>query len=105
MSFTERQAERIAADMAAAKTVNAKMKTELGAGDYDDRGSYADYKAGVARDISETKATMKATPAILPGQIRCDCGHTVSRIMAMTTSTGTSCPDCYDRMSHQGVQN
>jgi hypothetical protein len=31
--------------------------------------------------------------------VKCDCGHTVPRIQVMNTSTGTSCPDCYDRMS------
>ena len=31
--------------------------------------------------------------------VRADCGHQVSAEMRMSTSTGTSCPDCYDRMS------
>jgi len=30
---------------------------------------------------------------------RCDCGHTVPRNLVMSASLGTSCPDCYDRMS------
>jgi len=32
--------------------------------------------------------------------VRCDCGHTVSRSHVMSASLGTSCPDCYDRMSN-----
>jgi hypothetical protein len=31
--------------------------------------------------------------------VKCDCGHSVPRCTVMGTSTGTSCPDCYDRMS------
>ena len=41
-----------------------------------------------------TKRT--STPAEM---VRCDCGHTVAKNQAMNASTGTSCPDCYDRMS------
>jgi hypothetical protein len=31
--------------------------------------------------------------------VKCDCGHTVPRSWVMSSSTGTSCPECYDRMS------
>lgn len=31
--------------------------------------------------------------------VLCDCGHSVPRDQVMSTSFGTSCPDCYDRMS------
>ena len=31
--------------------------------------------------------------------VLCDCGHAVAAILVMTTSRGTSCPDCYDEMS------
>lgn len=31
--------------------------------------------------------------------VKCSCGHTVPRTMVMSASLGTSCPDCYDRMS------
>ena len=31
--------------------------------------------------------------------IECDCGHAVPRKLVMNASLGTSCPDCYDRMS------
>jgi len=30
---------------------------------------------------------------------KCSCGHSVSASVVMITSTGSSCPDCYDRMS------
>lgn len=29
----------------------------------------------------------------------CDCGHSVPSGMRMSASLGSSCPDCYDRMS------
>lgn len=32
-------------------------------------------------------------------EVKCDCGHTVDKKQAMIASLGTSCPDCYDRMS------
>ena len=31
--------------------------------------------------------------------ILCTCGHEVKKTLVMSTSTGSSCPDCYDRMS------
>ena len=31
--------------------------------------------------------------------VRCDCGHVIPAGVVMNTSTGTSCPDCYDRRS------
>ena len=31
--------------------------------------------------------------------VRCDCGHSVEPLLVMNASLGTSCPDCYDRMS------
>ena len=31
--------------------------------------------------------------------VKCDCGHTVPASQRMSASLGTSCPDCYDRMS------
>ena len=33
-------------------------------------------------------------------QIKCRCGHTVPQILVMSASLGSSCPDCYDRMSN-----
>ena len=32
--------------------------------------------------------------------VECDCGHSVPRGQRMSASLGTSCPDCYDRMSN-----
>lgn len=32
--------------------------------------------------------------------VRCDCGHSVEQVLVMSASMGTSCPDCYDRMSN-----
>jgi len=31
--------------------------------------------------------------------VLCSCGHTVAANQVMSASLGTSCPDCYDRMS------
>lgn len=32
--------------------------------------------------------------------VKCSCGHSVPRGSVMNASMGTSCPDCYDRMSY-----
>lgn len=31
--------------------------------------------------------------------VKCSCGHTVPRGSVMSASLGSSCPECYDRMS------
>lgn len=31
--------------------------------------------------------------------VRCACGHSVDPVLVTSASRGTSCPDCYDRMS------
>ena len=31
--------------------------------------------------------------------IKCDCGHSIAKQSVMHASTGSSCPNCYDRMS------
>jgi len=31
--------------------------------------------------------------------VKCSCGHTVPKGSVMSASMGSSCPDCYDRMS------
>ena len=84
------------------------------------------FQAGVARMLEETPMTneqlmaelaagrslrfdtdwymnirVKPAPQIrqTPELVRCSCGHSVPRTLVMNTSTGTACPDCYDRMS------
>lgn len=32
-------------------------------------------------------------------EVLCACGHKVPKSLVMTTSLGSSCPDCYDKMS------
>ena len=31
--------------------------------------------------------------------IECACGHTINSVLVMSSAFGSSCPDCYDRMS------
>jgi hypothetical protein len=31
--------------------------------------------------------------------VRCSCGHTIPRDQVMAATLGSSCPDCYDRLS------
>lgn len=46
--------------------------------------------------LVEAARVARATAARL---VRCACGHTVTTGQVMSASLGTSCPDCYDRMS------
>ena len=46
--------------------------------------------------VEATKAKPKPRPVKM---VECDCGCTVPASVVMSTSTGTSCPECYDRMS------
>lgn len=52
---------------------------------------YYDHSYGVVR---KKKGLPPSPPMIL-----CDCGHRVPKGTVMSTSSGTSCPDCYDDMS------
>lgn len=52
---------------------------------------YYDHSAGVIRRKRIEK------PVQL---IKCSCGHSVPQSQVMSASHGTSCPDCYDRMSN-----
>jgi uncharacterized membrane protein len=55
----------------------------------------------------ETRAAINAVmnPVIVPvvapvvTMKKCSCGHTIPAHLAMSASMGSSCPDCYDRMS------
>ena len=48
--------------------------------------------------IRDADAMKPATPKPVT-MVRCDCGHTIPQAQAMNASMGTSCPNCYDRMS------
>lgn len=44
--------------------------------------------------------TIRRRRIVQPVQfVACDCGHDVPANQVMAASTGTACPDCYDRMS------
>lgn len=51
---------------------------------------YYDHSSGMIR-----KKRAKKEVVMIP----CACGHSVPRDQVMNSSLGTSCPDCYDRMS------
>lgn len=44
------------------------------------------------------KMSLPKPKAETPTMVICDCGHTVPASSVMSTSRGTSCPDCYDKM-------
>ena len=57
----------------------------------DSPNHYYDHGAGRIRRKTAPKAPEKL--------IKCGCGHSVPRSQVMNASLGSSCPDCYDRMS------
>ena len=50
---------------------------------------------------AEAEAEASRTVTNLPKvkMVKASCGHMVADYALMSTSTGSSCPDCYDRMS------
>jgi hypothetical protein len=51
---------------------------------------YYDHSYGMIR----RKLTVKPEEMVM-----CSCGHKIQKNLVMSASRGTSCPDCYDRMS------
>ncbi len=51
------------------------------------------------RGIEAERAARPAPPRPEPEMVRCACGHSCQRNLVISASRGTSCPDCYDRMS------
>ena len=49
--------------------------------------------------VHEARVAANAAAAAKIPMVKCNCGHTVPRGSVMSASLGTSCPDCYDRMS------
>jgi hypothetical protein len=52
-----------------------------------------------ARETARKSASENPQPQPEPEMVRCRCGHTISKALVMSTSRGSSCPDCYERMS------
>jgi hypothetical protein len=57
----------------------------------DSPNHYYDHGSGIIRRKQAPKAPEKL--------VKCSCGHSVPRAQVMSASLGSSCPDCYDRMS------
>lgn len=85
-----------------------KHTAEVLAGDIKPNAEFGESGLGIGRiaDVDPAAETI----AILAAQsmtrrrepvelVRCDCGHSVPQTLIMNASRGTSCPDCYDRMS------
>lgn len=57
---------------------------------------YMNCRSGRAYEEAMTRRQAAQKPVEM---VRCSCGHTVPRSQVMSASTGTACPECYDRMS------
>ncbi len=60
---------------------------------------YSAARAAIDKRYAARNAMAVSAPE--PEQVKCSCGHTVPRGSVMHASLGTSCPDCYDRMSDE----
>jgi len=50
--------------------------------------------------FDRVRAIADTTPEpVVVTTVRCACGHTVAASLVMSASRGSSCPDCYDRLS------
>ena len=57
--------------------------------------------------FEEKQAHAEAVPTDAPPKTdiaeielkKCSCGHTIPKTLVMSASMGSSCPECYDRMS------
>ena len=71
-----------------------------------DSAKYQNLGIGEAGKIAETtpQDEIKAEqlqPTTRERIIKCSCGHTVPASWVMAANIGSSCPDCYDRLSDQ----
>jgi len=56
-------------------------------------------KIGTGTDWYD-KIRIKPVPRLQTVEMKkCDCGHTIPKNLVMSANVGTSCCDCYDRMS------
>lgn len=53
----------------------------------------------VGGKVKEVKAVEKEVVEVVEKTVLCSCGHEVPASLVMYSSSGTTCPDCYDRMS------
>ena len=53
----------------------------------------------IEEQMAQEEARRLTARARRSKMVKCACGHTVPRGMVMSASLGSSCPDCYDRMS------
>ncbi len=84
--------ERVRPDDRASLESGNKVDYQLRDGDF-----------GLINPGHEWYQKIRLIPAVNPQPkaelIECDCGHAIAKDTVMWASMGSSCPDCYDRMS------
>ena len=71
-----------------------------GAPDHPREGDAVEFSAADVQRVAallREQAAKRMAPRVR--LVRCDCGHTIPSAWVMSTSSGTSCDRCYDRMS------
>ena len=58
---------------------------------------YSNIRSGAAHEARQAVQQTAVRPIKM---VKCSCGHTVPAESVMAASLGSSCPDCYDKMSN-----
>jgi len=53
-----------------------------------------------ASTVEDEIEAERIQPTVQRDLVKCACGHMCARRLVMSTSRGSSCSDCYDRMSN-----
>ena len=75
------------------------MKTRQEVLDLLSTGAIVHFAGEWYTQIRDGDAQKNPAPRVAAVMIRCSCGHMVAKNMVMMASLGSSCPDCYDRLS------
>ncbi len=67
--------------------------------DYLAAGNVIRYGDDWYAEIRDADAIRQLPVMVSRQSARCDCGHVIPTTLVMNSSRGSSCPDCYDRMS------
>lgn len=91
---TERADEIIASAAQYCNTTTDEIRNRLNAGLSVPFGKTPNYYYTHAKQLIRV-----VRPVVKPVLVKCSCGHSIPKSLVMSASLGTSCPDCYDRLS------
>lgn len=81
-----------------ARRLNTPVKTKSGYIQLLKSGKRLSWDEDWYAEIRDADAVKSIVPKPVE-LVKCACGHAVSKSSVMSASMGSSCPECYDRMS------